>query len=51
MNEIISSISICVSGSSEMIESFLTEEYADFHYEEYREREFEVPEIEYIFER
>lgn len=42
---------ICVDGSASIVEAYLTDDYPDFYYEEYRERDFDVPEIEYIFER
>ncbi len=51
VNKIMDKVSVYVSGSDSMIESYLTEDYPDDYYDEYREKEFEIPEIEYIFER
>lgn len=49
--EFVNRLSISVSGSSELVESFLCDDFEDYYYEQYREREFDDPEIEYIFER
>lgn len=49
--EIIKGITIYVSGSSSLVESYLADEYADYSYEDFKEREHESLEIEYIFER
>lgn len=44
-------LSVTVSDSSTLVESYLQDDYADYLYEAYREKEFDDPEIEYIFER
>lgn len=44
-------LSVSVSDSSKLVEAYLQDDYADYLYEEYREREIDNPEIEYIFER
>lgn len=50
-NEFWDNLLVNVNGSSELVEAYLMDEYADDYYDEYREREYVVPEIEYIFER
>jgi len=42
---------IYVSGSDSIVDSYMMGDYADDFYDDYREREYEMPEIEYIFER
>lgn len=49
--EFMNKLSVSVSGSSSLVESYLRDDYADYCYEAYREREIDNPEIEYIFER
>ena len=44
-------LSVTVSDTSTLVESYLQDDYADYLYEAYREKEFDDPEIEYIFER
>lgn len=44
-------LSVDVSGSSSVVEAYLSADYADYCYEEYRERGWYNSEIEYIFER
>ncbi len=44
-------LSVTVSDSSTLVESYLQDDYADYLYEAYREKEFDDPKIEYIFER
>ena len=44
-------LSVTVYDSSTLVESYLQDDYADYLYEAYREKEFDDPEIEYIFER
>lgn len=51
IEKIMGNLSVHVSGSDSMVESYLADDYPDYYYDEYREKEFEVPEIEYIFER
>lgn len=50
VKEVMSGLCVNVSGSYAIVEAYLMDDYPDY-YDEYREREFEVPEIEYIFER
>ena len=40
-----------VIGASGLVEAYLLDDYPDDYYREYDEREFVLPEIEYIFER
>lgn len=49
--KVTSGLCVNVSGSSAIVEAYLMDDYPDYYYDEYREREFEVPEIVYIFER
>ena len=49
--EFMENLSIYVTGSSSLVDAYLQDDYPDDFYEEYREREFDNPEIEYIFER
>lgn len=51
VEEVMNGLCVNVVGSGAMVESYLMDDYPDFYYDEYREREFEVPEIVYIFER
>ena len=50
VKEVMSGLCVNVSGSYAIVEAYLMDDYPDY-YDEYREREFEVPEIGYIFER
>lgn len=51
IEKIMSNLPVSVEGSASMVEAYLMEDFPDHYYEEYREKEYEVPEIEYIFER
>lgn len=49
--EFINKLSVSVSGSFSLVESYLRDDYSDYYYEEYRAREIDNLEMEYIFER
>ena len=49
--ELMKDVGIYVSGADSIVDSYMMGDYDDYYDDDYRERDYEVPEIEYIFER
>ncbi|MBQ7925452.1 MAG: restriction endonuclease [Lachnospiraceae bacterium] len=49
--DFISNLDINIYGSEELVEEYMSGEYPDYVYDAYYEKEIDIPEIEYIFER